>query len=128
MQTMQNVFNDSSGLLPQGNAQAMIDPAKLLEASHRIQRLIEQENKNRDARLHQLAESRAKLTQAIHDMEERQQMIGIERVRRITGIVTTIESGVQGVVQAPQNRAFSQKALWHRFLAYSGCSFAAKPH
>ena len=88
----------------------MIDPAKLIEATERLQKMIEKENMERDARLLQLAMSKAKLEAAVHNMFEQQKAVGMAHIERVRGIVTVVAEGVQGIVAAPKTARFKKTA------------------
>ncbi len=120
---MRNLFNeavrmfsgaedttDIAALPAQRKPRGMIDPAKLIEASDQLQKMIEKENVERAVRLQQLEASQAKLEAAVHNMFEQQKAVSIAHTERVRGIVTVIAEGVQGIVAAPKTARFKKTA------------------
>lgn len=96
---------------PPRQPRGMIDTAKLMEASERLQEMIAKENIERSARLQQLAESQARLEASVHNMfEQHLKATRIAHVERISGIAATIAEGVQGIVAAPKTARFKKTA------------------
>ncbi|HYD19332.1 MAG TPA: hypothetical protein VEF76_12725 [Patescibacteria group bacterium] len=115
---LENAFNNAAKDI--SSRPALIDPAKLMEASERLQRLLDEEDQNRRHRHSMLEEQAEQLRQAtskifgrvLDDDEDPMavfQQINEERQRkRVTTVQETVAHGTARQVQAPMT-AKSQK-------------------